>query len=89
MNYRHRPHRDTRPVQTAVDVQQLVADLRNIVPEGEQPLVKVSYVCNFCGSSKSHMMDREVWLDNYAPETILDEMCYYCGMDFEEEIPYE
>ena len=85
MNYRHKPHRDTRQTpQTAVDIQQLVADLRNIVPEGEQPDVKITIVCNFCGSGKSYTMDREVWLDNYAPETVIDEVCYYCGMDIEE-----
>ena len=88
MNYRHKPYRDTRQTpQTAVDIQQLVVDLRNIVSEGEQPDVKITIVCNFCGSGKSYTMDREVWLDNYAPETVIDEICYYCGMDFEEGLP--
>lgn len=88
MNYRHKAHKDTRQIpQTAVDIQQLVADLRNAVPEGEQPDVKITIVCNYCGSGKSYTMDREVWLDNYAPETIIDEICYYCGMDIEEGLP--
>ena len=85
MNYRHKPHQDTRQIpKTAVDVQQLVSDIRATVPEGEQPDVKITIVCNFCGTGKSYTMDREVWLDNYAPETVIDEICYYCGMDIEE-----
>jgi hypothetical protein len=87
MNYRHKPLTDTRQIpQTAVDIQQLVSDLRTIVPEGEQPDVKITIVCNYCGTGKSYMMDREAWIDNYAPETVIDEICYYCGMDIEEGI---
>ena len=94
MNYRHKPHKDTRQTPTAaqlqqkvVDVRGLIHEMRTIVAEGEQPLVKITIMCNFCGSSKYENMDREVWLDNYAPETVIDEVCYYCGMDIEEGLP--
>ena len=88
MNYRHRPIKDRRQIpKTDVDIQKLVSDLRSITPEGEQPLVQITIVCNYCGSSKYENMDREVWLDTYAPELIIDEICYYCGMDLEEGLP--
>ena len=55
MNYRHKPHKDTRQTPTAaqlqqkvVDVRGLIHEMRTIVAEGEQPLVKITIMCNFC-----------------------------------------